>query len=135
MLKELNLKLDVLPGLSPQVPSPAPAPGPLPSGRVTATDESAAGGSSASSSTSAPLGLMASASHTLPEVPEEYESDEDYRWAGDEGGLVYGDINKSNSPFTGYMPSCNHSQISSAPSLASSSMSCISLPQTLLSAF
>jgi hypothetical protein len=41
-------------------------------------DESAGGGSSASGSTSAPSGLMASASSTLPEVLEEYESDEDY---------------------------------------------------------
>jgi hypothetical protein len=134
LLKELNLKLDVLPGLSPRVPSSALAPGPLPSSRVAAMDESAAGGPSASGSTSAPSGLMASASRTLPEVPEEYESDEDYCWAGDEGGLDYGDVTKSNSPFTGYMPSCNHSQISSTLSLASSSTSCISLPQTLLTA-
>ncbi len=56
LLKELNLKLDVLPGLSPWVPSPASAPDPLPSSRVATTDESVAGGSSALGSTSAPLG-------------------------------------------------------------------------------
>jgi hypothetical protein len=50
------------------------------------------------------------------------------------GGLDYSDVTKSNSPFTGYMLSCNHSQIISMPSLASSSTSCISLPQTLLTA-
>jgi hypothetical protein len=72
-------------------------------------DESAAGGSSASGSTSAQSGLTASASRTLPGVPEEYESDDNYCWAGDEGGLDYSDVTKSNSPFTGYMPSCNHS--------------------------
>ncbi len=71
LLKELNLKLDILPGSCPRVPSPAPAPSPSPSSRVAATDESAAGGSSALGSTSAPLGLMASALHTQPEVPEE----------------------------------------------------------------
>jgi hypothetical protein len=116
------------------VPSPAPAPGPLPSGHVATMDASAACGFSALGSTSAPSGLMTSASRTLPGVPEEYESDDNYRWAGDEGGLDYGDVTKSKSPFTGYMLSCNHSQIISTPSLAYSSMTCISLPQTLLTA-
>jgi hypothetical protein len=77
---------------------------------------------------------MALASRTLPGVPEEYESDDDYHWAGDKGGLDYCDVTKSKSPFTGYMPSCNHSQIITTLSLASSSTTCISLLQTLLTA-
>jgi hypothetical protein len=50
-------------------------------------NESAAGGSSALGSIHNPSGLMASASRTLSEVPEVYDSDDDYRWSGDEGGL------------------------------------------------
>jgi hypothetical protein len=43
LLKKMNLKLDVLPGLSPPAPSPAPAPSPLPGGCVAMVDESATG--------------------------------------------------------------------------------------------
>ena len=97
-------------------------------------DESASGGSYALGSTSTPLGLMASASRTLTGVLEEYDSDEDYCWAGDEEGLDYGDVTKSKSPSAGYMLSCNHSQIVSTLSLVSSFTTCISLPKTLLAA-
>ncbi len=87
LLKELNLKMKVLP-TKPSVqplaqftvtPLPSPTPGPSPGGWVATTDDSLAGGSLGS--VSAPPGLMALASSILPWVPE-YDSDEDYCWAG-----------------------------------------------------
>ena len=133
MLKELHLTIDVLPG-PPPAPSAAPAP-PTPSGRVATADDSAVGGSSASGSASAPSGLVASVLPSL-HVPDEYESDEDFRWVGDESGLDYGDVpsSKYKSSFAGYLPSCNHTQLVSTSCLASSSVSCISLPQNLMTA-
>ena len=136
LLKELHLKIDILPG-NPPAPSaaPAPPPGATPSGRVATADESAVSGSSASGSASVPSGLVSS---VLPSVhaPDEYESDEDFRWAGDKSGLDYGNVSssKSKSSFAGYLPSCNHTQLVSTSCLASSSVSCISLPHNLMTA-
>jgi hypothetical protein len=48
--------------------------------------------------------------------------------------LDYGDVTKPKSPFAGYLSSSNHSQVVFMPFLASSSTTCISLPQSLLTA-
>jgi hypothetical protein len=96
-----------------------------------------------------PLGLTAATSRNLPAV-DEYDSDEDFCWAGDKDGLVYNgagvDQLKSNARVAAYptlTPSCNHSQVisSRSPALSSgghtvnaTSTSCISLPQSLMQA-
>jgi hypothetical protein len=125
---------------STDVPSPSPTAGPSRGGQVAMTDDSLAGDSAGSGS--APSALIALASSTLPQIPE-YNSDEDYCWAGDEDGLDYGNDTKPKSHIAGYMPSLNHSQVVPSFSLASSPMgncasstttTCISLLTSLLTA-
>jgi hypothetical protein len=104
MLKELNLKFEVLPtkpmvqrlAQSTAVPLPTPILAPSPGGHVAKPDDSLAGGSLGLAS--APLDLMALASCTLPMVPE-YNSGKDYCWAGDKNGWGYDDDTKPNTQF------------------------------------
>ncbi len=93
-----------------------------------------------SGSGTAPSGMTAA----LDPV-EEYESDEDFCWAGDEEGVGYCGActsPKSNGPVAPYFnsPSCNHvcveSIISSlplfgVPCLAALASQCICLPESL----
>jgi hypothetical protein len=76
---------------------------------------------------------------------EEYESDEDFRWAVDEEGVGYCSARpspKSNGSVAPYFnsPSCNHVQVESIPSspplfgvpcLAALASQCIRLPKSL----
>lgn len=113
MLTDLNLKLIkvvAVPAASPPAPAlgPSPSPSPSPGGRSAVTDEASASGLSGSNTT--PSGLMASVTKDL--VAEEYESDDDYRWDGDESGFeftVCTPASKSNNSVAFYFPSCNHS--------------------------
>jgi len=66
----------------PAAPTPAPAaPSPSPGGRVASTDNRSIAGSVRSPS--APSGLMASVAE------DDFDSDEEFCWAGDESGLNY----------------------------------------------
>ncbi len=119
-LKELNLKLVKGPPSSTPTPAPAAspalvpaAPSPSPGGRVSSTYDRSVSGSVGSPS--APLGLMAT-------VAEDYfDSDEEFRWTGDESGLEYspsvGSLSRKSNPGVAPYPSCNHVWvISSSPS-------------------
>jgi hypothetical protein len=85
LLKELNLKLGVLPP-----GSPAPAPGPSPTSCMVTADESVPGSSLVSGSAPAPSGLMALTSCNLPGVPKEYNSKDDFCWDGNKYGVEFG---------------------------------------------
>jgi hypothetical protein len=120
LLKDLNLKLVAGPPPHParapaNSPTPAPAPASTsPGGHIASTDVSASG--------SAPSGLMASV------ADEEYNSDPEFRWTGDEDGVLYsGDSGscKSNHRVAPY-PSCSHAAVVSPsppsfPTMGSSS--------------
>ena len=123
LLKDLNLKLvhgppSSAPGPAPSAaPVPAPAaPSPSPGGRVASTDDQSIAISVGSPS--APSGLMASVAE------DDFDSDDDFRWAGDESGLDYSpsvgsSSRKSNGRVAPY-PSCHHvSVISTSSSTAS----------------
>jgi hypothetical protein len=150
LLSPVSPPATVPPLIRPAPPaSPAPAPGPSqsPGGCVATADDSLTGSSSGSAA--APLGLTAATSCNLP-VVDEYDSDEDFHWAGDKDGLDYDgagvDQLKSNTRVIAYptlTPSCNQSQVISSwsPALSSgghtvnaTSTSCISLPQSLMQA-
>jgi hypothetical protein len=94
LLKELHLKLEIIPSDPTAQPAaqqstatPKSSP-PSYGGRTLAANESLAGGSSGSSH--APSGLLASTSNSLPCIIMEYNSDDDFCWAGDEDGIHYG---------------------------------------------
>ena len=70
---------------STDVPTPSPS---SHGGRALVANESLAGGSSDSSH--APSGLLASTSNSLPHVVMEYDSDDDFCWAGNKDGVNYG---------------------------------------------
>jgi hypothetical protein len=144
LLKELNLKLiQGPPSLSVPAPARAPAPAaptpaPSPEGRAAVADSSASTGSSGSGT--APSGMTA-----VLDPVEEYESDEDFCWAGDEEGVGYCGARpspKSNKSVAPYFnsPSCNHVRVESIPlspplfgvprSVALTSQ-CIRLPKSL----
>ncbi len=123
LLKDLNLKLVKGPPSStpapapPAAPTPAPVtPSPSPGGRVASKDDRSASGSVGSPS--APSGLMASVAE------DDFDSDQEFRWTGDELRLDYSpsvgsSSRKSNARVAPY-PSSNHvSVISSSPSLVS----------------
>jgi len=110
LLVDLNLKLiKVAPPAAPSTPAPAstaPAPSPTPGGRSAVAD--GAPGLGTAGSNTAPSGLMAT---TAPASADEYDSDDTYRWDGDECGVVFSastSATKSNSTVTRYDPSCNH---------------------------
>ena len=125
LLKELNLKLvngprAATPGSAPPAtPAPAPAapaPAPSPGGKVAFTDDRSVSGSVGSPS--APSGLMASV------ADEDFDSDQEFRWAGDESGLEFSlpSSRKSNASVAPY-PSCSHVSVtSSSPSLLPSAL-------------
>jgi hypothetical protein len=121
LLKDLNLKLVAGP---PPHPAPAPTTSPTPApahvstspgGRIASTDVSALG--------SAPSGLMALV------ADEEYNSDPEFRWTGDEDGVLYsGDSGscKSNDRVAPYPP-CSHAAVVSASPPSSPTMGLSSL--------
>ncbi len=102
LLVELNLKLIrvSLPAGSPTA-APAPVASPTPGGCSAVAYEALALGLAGSAT--APSGLVAT-------VAEEYYSDDDFRWEGNESGVEFGDSSfarKSNNNVAFY-PSCNH---------------------------
>jgi len=128
-------------------PAPAPvAPSPSPGGRVASSDDQSVSGSVGSPS--APSGLMA----TVAE--DDFDSDPEFRWTGEEYGLEYspsvGSSSRNSNADIAPDPSCNHvSVISSSPSPASvgqpvhpsaavsrlsSSMACLDSPPSILTA-
>jgi hypothetical protein len=143
LLKELNLTLVKGPPSFPPAPAPpaAPAPAPAapfpsPGGRVASTDNRSIAGSVGSPS--APSGLMALAAE------DDFDSDEDVCWAGDESGLDYSPSvgsasRKSNGRVAPY-PSCHHVSVISTSSSTTSvgfiqplaAVSCRSLSRTRL---
>ncbi len=122
LLKDLNLKLVAGPPPHP-VPAPANSPTPAsapastsPEGRIASTDDSTSG--------SAPLGLMVSVAE------EDYDFDPEFRWTGDEDGILYSvdsDSHKSNNRVSPY-PSCSHAAVVSAslPSFPTMGLSSLS---------
>jgi hypothetical protein len=122
MLKDLNLKMEILPpgpsALSNDAPLPYSAPRPPPGGRIAMTDELLDGNSSGLES--APFGLIALPTPNLPGLPE-YNSDDDFCWDGNHDGLDYvGVEHKSKLHIAPYMPSCHHSCVFFSSSPASS---------------
>jgi hypothetical protein len=115
LLKELNLELvngppSAAPSPAPaQAPTPAPsglAPSPSPGGRVASADNPMGGGSTGSAS--APSGLLAA-------VDEDFDSDEEFRWTGDDDGANFSpSAHKSNAPGALY-PSCFHVAVEVIP--------------------
>ncbi len=115
LLKELNLKLiHGPPSSSAPVPAQAPAPvasapAPSPGGRVGATDSLTSTGSSGP-------GTVPSGMAVALDAVVEYDSDDDFCWAGDEEGLGYCGVcppAKSHASVAPYSisPSCNHVQV------------------------
>ncbi len=116
-------------------------------GRALGTDESVAGGSSGSGNVSS--GLIALASTHLPCV-QDYDSDDDFCWAGNEEGCDYSVAPKDKQQFSDYMPSgsmvsmtlswvipISSLPVGSSPGahrVSSTTKMCIALPETLLSA-
>jgi hypothetical protein len=94
LLKELHLKLEVTPSdptVQPAAQQSTAAPTPSPPchvGPTLAANESLADGSSGSGH--APSGMLASTSNSLPRIVIEYNSDDDFCWAGDKDGINYG---------------------------------------------
>jgi hypothetical protein len=144
LLKELNLKLiQGPPSLSMLAPACAPAPAaptpaPSPGGRAAVVDGLASTGSSGS-------GTALSGMTAALDPVQEYESDEDFCWAGDKEGVGYCGARpspKSNGSVAPYFnsPSCNHIRVESIPSspplfrvpcLAALASQCIRLPKSL----
>jgi hypothetical protein len=110
LLKELNLTLVKGPPSSSLAPAPSAAPvpapvapSPSPGGHIASMDNQSIADSVGSPS--APSGLMASVTE------DDFDSDEDFRWAGDESGLDYSpsvgsSSRKSNGRVAPY-PSCH----------------------------
>ncbi len=98
--------------------TPAVPASPTPGGRSAVADGAPASGSVGSNT--APSGLEAT---TALASMEEYDSDDNYRWDGDEIGVVFSASSmtpKSNNNFTLYIPSCNPAVlVNSLPSMAS----------------
>jgi hypothetical protein len=151
LLKDLNLQLEVIPlgpATQPAAQQHNAATPALLSHGVCAsgTDESVAGGSSGSGNV--PSGLVALASTCLPRV-QEYDSDDDFCWAGDEDSCNYGVDPKDKQQFSGYMPSGSMASVTLSRVIPNSSLpvgsspgahrvssttnTCIALPETLLS--
>jgi hypothetical protein len=81
LLAELNLKLiRVSPPAGPPAAAPAHAASPSPGGHYAIADEA---------STSGSTGLATAPSCLVAEVAEEYDSDNNFRWDGDECGVEF----------------------------------------------
>ncbi len=103
---------------------------------MAATDSSTS--TSSSGSGTAPSGMAAAVDAVM-----EYDSDDDFCWAGDEAGLSHCGVSPSakfNASFAPYSssPSCNHVQVEkilSQPSVGippmASASQCIPLPKSL----
>jgi hypothetical protein len=143
LLKELNLKLiHGPPSLSASAPAQAPAlaaPTPAPSPEDHAEENDGSSSTGSSSSGTAPSGMT-----PVLDAVVEYDSDEDFCWAGDEEGLGYCGVcpsAKSNASIARYSssPSCNHVQVEmifpkpsvSIPRSAASASQCIFLLKAL----
>jgi hypothetical protein len=102
LLAELNLKLIwVSPPAGSPAKAPTPAASPTPGGHSAVANEASALGLVGSAT--APSGLVAA-------VAEDFDSDDNFRWDGDESGVAFGDssvVRKSNNNVFFY-PSCNH---------------------------
>jgi hypothetical protein len=102
LLVELNLKLiRVSPPAGAPAAAPTPAASPSPEGRSAVADEASTLGSTGSAT--ALSGLIAT-------VAEEFDSDNNFHWVGDESGVEFGhsaSMRKSNNDVAFY-PSCNH---------------------------
>ena len=144
LLYDLNLKLVKGPpstaSSAPALATPAPAPTPSPGGnaRLATTPLDGSSGSGC-----APSSLMALTAGRYAPLAEEYESDNNFHWAGYEDGVVY-DVHsastyKSNSSVAFYL-SCNHAATTHIGPATSSlalpvpgvqSLACITLPNNL----
>ncbi len=102
LLAELNLKLiRVCPPAASPAMAPPPAASPTPGGRSAVAHEALALGL---------VGLATAPSGLVVTVAEEFDSNDNFCWDGDEGGLEFGDssiAHKSNNNVAFY-PSCNH---------------------------
>jgi hypothetical protein len=98
-------------------PAPSPAPAATQTGHAAAADGSSASGSSGSSS--APSGLTAALALVVPPI-EDFDSDEEYHWEGDEYRTEYAPPSKVNTQVALYSPSC--SQVTLVASNSSLSM-------------
>jgi hypothetical protein len=123
LLKALKLKLvNVAPAARslappPQSVTPAPA-SPSPRGCVASSTTPTA--IDATGSRMAPSGLTAALAVTL-EAVDNFDSDNDFRWAGNESGVDYADHLKSIKSVAPYTPSCSSTTVSftsSSPPLA-----------------
>jgi hypothetical protein len=103
LLAELNLKLiRVSSPAGPPAVAPAPAASPLPGGHSTIADET---------STLSLKGLATAPSGLVATVAEEYDSNDNFCWDGDESGVdsgVSSALTKSNNNVAFYYPSCKH---------------------------
>jgi hypothetical protein len=137
LLKELNLKLIKGP---PSAPSPAPAPAslaaaptpaPSPGGHAALTTGPPNG---STGSSSAPSGLMALLAKKYDALVEEYESEKDFHWAGDEDVLAYDSPPASScncNNLAAFYPSCNHT--ATMPLFPSASSNGLPVPAALAS--
>ncbi len=97
------------PAAGPPAAAPAPAASPSPGGRSAVANDLSALGSKGSAN--APSGLVAL-------VAEEYDSDDNYPWDGDECGVefsVSSMLSKSNNDVALYYPSCNDVVVKALP--------------------
>jgi hypothetical protein len=132
ILPELGLKLIPCPPVKPSLvatapasasPAPSPSPTPAPSGRSAATDSTPL-----TESATAPSGLAALVGPVDASAQDDYDTDEDFQWDGDESGPAFTDPPKLNKLVPLYStPSCSHAQALLAHPGASASQ-LISLP-------
>ncbi len=119
LLAILNLKIVTCPPAAAAPPSlsPSPMPAPTPGGRSAAADAPLSPGSSGS--LVPPSGLTAAVA-SAPLLNEEYDSGDDFHWAGDDFGNEYPPP-KVTTTFSPYSPSCSHvSAVSFSSSITTS---------------
>jgi hypothetical protein len=137
ILPELGLKLIPCPPVKPSLvatapasasPTPSPSPTPAPSGWSAATDSTPS-----TESATAPSGLAASVAPVDASAQEDYDTNEDFQWDGDESGPAFTGPPKLNKSVPLYStPSCSHAQALLAHPGASAPRS-ISLPSRVTS--
>jgi hypothetical protein len=139
LLTELNLKLIVC---QPAWPSPAaaapagakadpagtPYPAPNPGGCAASTDTGS--GSSSAGSVAAPSGLMAAVAPML-DKEEEYDTDEEFTWDGNETAFGDLDCNLTKSVGLYPSPSCCHPWVSFSTNDAPLAFCSISFPTSI----